>query len=1537
MNTNVDLENGQRPAAEERSATKRALLALKKMQAKLDSLESAKSAPIAVVGMSCRFPGGADTPEQFWELLREGRETVRPIPADRWDIDAYFGGESQQPAPGKMYTRTGHFLSQVDQFDAEFFSISPREAVMMDPQQRLILELSWEALERAGICPTALRGQRGGVFVGISSHDYSRLTNLPLSRGNQYTDTGQMPAVAAGRLAYVLGLQGPALAIDTSCSSSLVSLHLAISHLRLGECDVALAGSVDLTLTPHLMVLTSQVQALSPDGRCKTFDAAADGYGRGEGAAVLALKRLADAEADGDPIIALIRGSAINHDGATSGLTVPNGSAQEAVVRQALANGGVAPHQVSYIEAHGTGTNLGDPIEIDALSTVFPEQPLFVGSVKTNIGHLEAAAGLAGVCKVILCLQHRQLPPHLHLNNSNPHIPWNRLSIKIPTQLIDWAPPEAIDANTWTRIAGVSSFGFSGTNAHVVLEQAPTPAERDPLPQSILPQLLTLSAKDPNALQALATRYAHHLAAHPTLDLAAICYTANRGRAHFEYRLAVVAASSKVLQTALEAYDEADADDTKNALIKGRAAKQPLVAFFFRGDCASADQGRQLYETQPAFREAMDRCDAQLDGQLLPLLWPDQSNGDTTRAPMVQFALDYGLAQIWLSWGIEPDAVMGHGMGEYVAACVAGVFSLAEALRLVASGGDSIPTSWAQPQVRVLSAVTGQVCGAEIATPAYWQQRKAGQSSRFQEGLETLAELGSGLFIEIGLGTDRSVLSDAAGRWRPAVGRLQGSDWAMLLSTVAELYVQGVDVDWGSIPIAWDAIGQSQCPELRCPEKVLLPTYPFQRERYWVEDQEPEMTTSSRSAVVDQLQRGDVDGLTHLLARSDGLTEQQRNWLPQFAALLLETHRASSSDWLYRVDWQRSEGGATRAIAPGHWLILADHQGVGAALAQQLQDKGCSVLLAYASTPPLGCDEPYHVLDPNQPSDFATLIATLAPCQTLIGMVHLWSLDVPSVTDAVADWQALHRPNCASVLHLVQTLGRHEPRLWIVTAGGVSTHQKDPITVTQAAIWGLGRTLAMEYPHLWGGLVDLSSTETEVVETDVHMQAEHLLAAIEYGQQQREAQMAIRQGELYLARLVRSEMPTTTSVPLRADRSYLITGGLGALGLTIARWLIESGARHLLLAGRRGAVGKENAIERLRDMGAVIEVARADVANHADVVQMLATTKLPPLAGVVHAAGVLEDGTLATQSWEQFHRVMRPKIDGAWNLHGATGELPLDFFIMFGSDSSLLGSAGQGNYAAANAFLDAFAHYRQGLGLPALTIDWGPWDNTDAGAGMSTRLDTTHQARLAAQGFSLIPPARALDILGRLLARQGQIGVIALDWQRFDKDHQQRFLSALVPSTAAASNESAVPFIEQLHATAPSERSSLITAMLQDEVMRVLGARRRPAPETGFFDLGLDSLMTIELRNRLQKVVETSVPTTVVLEYPSVETLANYLLETLFPTTALTTALIAEPPLENALDGQDADAIRELSEADLVALIDTELADLTDNGSILGQ
>ena len=645
--------------------------------------------PIAIIGMGCRFPGGANDPESYWQILRDGVFAIRQVPPDRWNIDEFYDPDPQ--APGKMSTRWGGFLDQVDQFDPFFFGISPREANVMDPQQRLFLEVAWEALENAGRAPDKLGGTATGVFAAVCTHDYSQIFHRlgSLDHIDPYFGTGNAFSVTSGRLSHILGIQGPSVVVDTACSSSLVSVHLACQSLRTGECRMALAGGVTLMLSPTATINFSKAHMMASDGRCKTFDAAADGYVRGEGCGIVVLKRLADALADGDRVLAVIRGSAVNHDGHSNGLTAPNGQAQEAVIRQALALGGVDPSEVGYLEAHGTGTSLGDPVEVRAIGAAFGAQRsekdrLIIASVKTNIGHLEAAAGIAGLIKTVLVLKNGEIPPHLHFKKINPYIPLDEIPVRIPTERTPWP------ANSRKRIAGVSAYAFSGTNAHIVLEEAPAQeAVKREVDRPL--HLLTMSAKSESALRRMADRYRQQLAS-GTVSLADLCFSANTGRAHHAYRLAVVAEDAAQAASRLQEHlDGQRAAGVFAGRLEG--ARRPKIAFLFTGQGAQyAGMGRELYDTQPIFRRALDECAKILapyiDRPLLDVLYPAEGDASpldqTAYTQPALFALEYALAQLWLSWGVQPAAVLGHSVGEYAAACIAGVFSLEDGLKLIA-------------------------------------------------------------------------------------------------------------------------------------------------------------------------------------------------------------------------------------------------------------------------------------------------------------------------------------------------------------------------------------------------------------------------------------------------------------------------------------------------------------------------------------------------------------------------------------------------------------------------------------------------------------------------------------------------------------------------------------------------------------------------------------------------------------------------------------------------------------------------------------
>ena len=686
----ADERNSPDRGATSADALRRALIAVRELRARLAQAEHAAHEPIAIVGMGCRFPGGASSPTRYWDLLRDAREVLQEIPADRWDIEQYY--DPNPDVPGRMYVRTGGFIDEpVQDFDARFFGISAREAESLDPQQRLLLETSWEALEHAGIAPSSLAGTNAGVFVGLGTVDQLSLNvmNGQSRVIDPYSGTGSGYCVASGRLSFFLGIHGPNVAIDTACSSSLVTVLLAVQALRNRSCSLALAGGVNVMLAPHSTTYMCNLRALSTRGHCASFDSSADGYVRGEGCGMLALKRLADAERDGDLVHAVIRGGAYNHDGRSAGLTVPNGAAQRAVITAALTDAGLSPADVQYVEAHGTGTPLGDPIELNALGAAYGPgrvERLKVGSVKTNMGHLEAAAGVAGIIKCVLSLEHDMIPQHLHVQQPTTHVDWNVLPIELVTQPVAWS-------DAAPRVAGVSAFGISGTNAHLLIEAAPSLIEsraaNDMLPLQVLP----LSALDTTALAAMAGNLAEALNVAPP-ELADVAATLATGRTHFRERLALVVNDTDDAVRQLRLVASGALDQIAAA---GRVnGEPPRIAFLFTGQGAQyAGMGATLDATYPVFRAAIDRCatilDTQLEVPLRALLFDDSEDAtrlhQTAYTQPALFAFEFALSELLVSWGIRPRMAMGHSLGEYVAAVVAGALPLEAVLLLVCERG----------------------------------------------------------------------------------------------------------------------------------------------------------------------------------------------------------------------------------------------------------------------------------------------------------------------------------------------------------------------------------------------------------------------------------------------------------------------------------------------------------------------------------------------------------------------------------------------------------------------------------------------------------------------------------------------------------------------------------------------------------------------------------------------------------------------------------------------------------------------------------
>ncbi|HTN88779.1 MAG TPA: type I polyketide synthase [Sorangium sp.] len=1557
---------------------KASFIEIEKLQRKLDAAEARATEPIAIVGAACRLPDGIETPEDLWRLLREGVDAVVEIPRDRWNIDAYF--DPDRDAPGKVYCRNGSFLDRVDEFDAEFFGIAPREAKAMDPQQRLLLEVGWEALERAGIAVERLRDTRTGVFVGIMHQDYSRLLSDPDAL-DIHSGAGNAVSIAAGRLSYVLGLQGPALTIDTACSSSLVAIHIACQSLRARECSLALAGGANVNVSPISTIVECRAHMLSPSGRCRAFDASADGFVRGEGCAIVVLKRLHDAVADGDDVLAVIRGSAVNHDGASGGLTVPNGAAQEALIRTALQGAQVKPNQVGYIEAHGTGTALGDPIEMLALSAAVGEghtkdRPLLVGSVKTNFGHLEGAAGVVGFLKAALAVKHGEIPASLHLHEPNPHIPWSLLPVEVVRQRMPWPEGDG------PRIAGVSSFGFSGTNAHVVLEERDPHARRRPSvarneADPVSPHLLVLSAKTEPALAQLAARYRVMLGATPTVMLADVCFSASTGRSHFRHRLAVVTSSVAELCEQLDAFSRGvhAPGVTAGASVATRSLK---IAFLFTGQGSQVrDMGRGLYETEPVFRASLDRLDAfarpHLGVPLVHILFPEPGAEPlldrTEYAQPALFALEIALVELWRSWGIEPAVVLGHSLGEYAAACAAGVFSAEDGLLLVlrrarcmqsadeggemvavragvvlveealsscagdvaiaAINGDAqtvisgrrasvqrvvstlrerriatvkLRTSHAfhssmmdairddftrairdiphaSPRLTLISNLTGRPFDGERPSAEYWS-RHLRAPVRFADGLDALHAQGCDVLVEIGPGSTllefaRARMPDGSGVCLPSLSPVLG-DLRCILTSLGELYARGARVDWSAIY------------RDRGGARVDLPTYPFQRRRYWIDAQRPREGATEApgqgSPVTRLLQQERARELAGLLHDSEALQEVDRALLTRVADALVHEHQRRLprpvDGSLYEVQWipsprRRADAPRARTGDQRKWILFVDEGGVGDALAGVLRQGGdaCRIVRKGTSFQESGGGE--WQIAPTEASHVERLWAALQDeAKEASGIVHLWSLDARCPSDASTEAMRL---SCGSALHLVQAAAKHgsTAKIWWVTRGAVATERDGAPALAQAPLWGMARAVALEHPEGWGGLVDLAP----MAET-----GEETALAAQLCDPAGDDQVALRRGRVYVARLRRYAPPPTPAVAIRDDAAYVISGGLGALGLHVATWLVKRGARHLFLFGRSApSPAAEQTLSLLRARGAQVHVIAADAASERDVARVLDEVRAArvPLRGIVHAAGTLDDGVLLLQDWERFHKVFEPKARGAWLLHELSRGSALDFFILFSSATALLGSPGQANYAAANAFLDALAHYRRAHGLPALSVNWGPW----AEAGMAARVEVERRDRLERSGVDALSPEGALQALDEIAgSAHPQIGVFDIDWPSFGArlpaTQRRSLLAELLPRANAPRARLEDPprdVLKRVLRAPAAERASVLRALVAEQLAGVLEREDAQAIDgnTSLIELGLDSLMAVELKSWLKASLGVDVPLELFINGSTLENLAE--------------------------------------------------------------
>ncbi|WP_460358187.1 type I polyketide synthase [Actinoallomurus acanthiterrae] len=1515
--------------------------------------------PIAVVAMACRFPGGVRSPEDLWRLVDSGVCAVSDVPADRgWQVPAIGG-----------------FLADAAGFDAGFFGISQREALAMDPQQRLMLEVAWEALERAGIPAGALAGGDTGVYVGAMPQEYGPRAHEGPDELKGYLMTGGTGSVISGRIAYTLGLGGPAVTVDTACSSSLVAVHMACQALRLRECGLALAGGVTVMTSPAMYTEFGRQRGLAADGRCKPFAAAADGTSWAEGAGLLVLERLSDARQNGHPVLAVIRGSAVNQDGASNGLTAPSGPAQRRVIRAALAAAGLGPADVDAVEAHGTGTSLGDPIEAEALLATYgrdrrADRPLLLGSVKSNIGHSQAAAGAAGVIKMITAMREGVLPETLHVDRPNPRVDWSSGAVRILTEATGWPDTGR------PRRAAVSSFGISGTNAHLILEQAPATAPPQSAPaDGGSPAAWLVSAKTEAALRAQAQQLRDYVAARPGLDTNAVAAALATGRTVFEHRAVITASGRSGLLSGLGALA---AGESAPGVLRA-AGPGGKTAFLFAGQGSQRPgMGRELYEASEVFAAALDEAcahlDAYLDRPLRDVMWapagsPDaELLGRTRYTQPALFALETALYAMVRERDITPDYLIGHSIGELTAAHVAGVLSMADAAVLVTARGqlmqelpqggamvsiraaeDAVrslltghekdvdlaavngPASvvisgdtdavlalarrcaelgWATrrlqvshafhsphmdgmldgllkvagaltfrpPTIPVISNLTGRIATPEeLCSPAYWA-RHAREAVRFLDGVRRLAEQGVTSYLELSpdavlaplARTTLAGLSSAPDPVpkpgpSPAPGPVPE---AMPILQRGRPEVETVDraVGWAQARSA-DVTRHPRRAErsVACAD---LPTYPFQRRRYWLtaaSESRPSPEVPAEARFWDAVRSGDTGAVADTL----GVTSADES-LRAVVPILSDWHRrhrerAATDGRRYRVTWRP----IPTAVAPaphGTWLMVVpagytDHEWV-AACADALADGGADVR---------------RIVDVDGDIDRGTLTSRLRAelgdgAARPGGVLSLLAFD-----DRPHPRHPEISRGLSATLTLVQALGDAtlDVPLWMLTRGAVGTGPMDPLKApAQAQIWALGRSLALERPRSWGGLIDLPADTRSA----------HLLRTALSGPGQEE-EIAIRSAGLFGRRLVAAPQPASAREPWRPGGTALVTGGTGGLGAHVARWLVAGGAEHLVLVSRRGraAPGAAALEAELTARGAAVTIASCDVADRAALAGLITTVTAEhgPIRSVFHTAGVGRRVPIDELTASELAAACS-KAAGAANLDDLLGETTLDAFVLFSSiaGTGLWSTTGQAAYATTNAFLDALAERRRARGRAATSIAWGLW----AGPGMGA--DPAFARHLGRHGVEAMPPEQALAALQAALDDDDACVTVAdIAWERFIPPFTAARPRPLLSDLTAAQDVLSPPAntpgrgLRQELAPLPAakRRSRILQVVLSHTAAIVGGSAETVDPRRPFRDLGFDSLMTVELPERLTAATGLALPATLAYDHPTPAAVTDHL------------------------------------------------------------
>ncbi len=1446
---------------------------------------------IAIVGIGCRFPGGVDTHESFRRMLREGRQAVGDIPPDRIDLQRFY--ESAPQTPGKMNTRFGGYLSDIDQFDAEFFDMAPRDAERLDPQHRLMLETAWEALEDAGLDPAEMEGGRVGVFVGQWLADFEqRLFAHPEELDFSMTLGGGRYA-ASGRIAYAFNFTGPSITLDTACSSSLTAVHMAVQSLRSGESSLALAGGVNIILGPHIHVAYSQSGMMAADGRCKFGDARADGYVRSEGAGVIVLKRLDDALRDRDRIHAVIRGTAVNNDGRSSGsMGTPSLKGQQDLLRRALVDAAVAPLDIDYVEAHGTGTRAGDKVEIGALAAVLgegrlPGQPLRVGSVKTNIGHTESAAGMAGLIKAVLAVRDGEIPPTLNFETPSPDVPWDAAPIELPRGLMAWP------AGHRPRRAGVSGFGISGANAHVIVEAPPESAGAAEAPSAPVP-LLPLSARSEVALRALAGRLAEQLATAGTPKLTDLLRFAQTRRAALEHRAAFLATDAGNLVSALKAYAAGG-----EALAQGVAdpRRQTMVALVFPGQGGQwSGMARALLAQEPAFRESLEGADAVIRREagwsLLEQLALNPGDpgylGD--RIDVVQPTLG-ALAIAYAAWmkasGLAADFVVGHSMGEAAAAHVAGALSLDDVLRVLCRrsalmrglSGAGAMALVDLPAEGVASELAGREDKVSIA--AVNSARATVISGDKACVIDLVARFNArGVFsrpVNVDVASHSPQMEAPSRALRDELdGIAPQIATTPFVSAVLGRMASGEELDaayWArnlrepvQLAKALDALaerGADAFLELG-PHPVLGPSI-----EQWCADSGRSMTVACCGRREEDEGARLVGALATLWCAgapvdfARGATSpapvvdfplypwtRRRLWVDvadisrtNAAAAVKRPPDAEAREWMLQTLWRELPNAPPSRAAHDDWLLI----GGDGALTQPLENLGASVEVA----PLAELSARLSTLPATLPGETARNVLIVAPPGEAAAFLPLRA--AKALPQGVA------------------------ARLWFVTQDALSPKGAQRLDIDHAALAGAARVIADERPELWGGVLDLSATADA---EDARAAAAWLVDP------RREDWAAVRGGRIYVPRLTPVTDTQGGRLGWRADGAYLVTGGLGGVGLAVARAMAEEGARRLILMSRQGLPPRRTwtdvdpaspageriaAVRALEGLGASIQCPAVDVGDEAAVAAFLADYAAegwPSIRGVVHLAGVVDRRLIGDTNQAQFDAIIAGKLRGAQTLDRLLPDL--DCFVLFSSIATILPQTGNAAYAAANAGLEALALDRRARGVPAIAISWGGWR-----AGMLA--DRAGQAVIAQQaqlGVGSFTAERGANLFSWAAAQPNPVIAVApIDWRAYGQARAGRnepLLNELKRSTGALAQDGGV--------FAGADTVEDMLAVVRESVARVMQFRiDEIEPTKEFGAMGLTSLLALELRNRLERALARPLSATLAWNYPTVATLAAHL------------------------------------------------------------